>query len=258
MFDSRRSRSLLAGLRARLVGNGGRVEVKRDSPNLLLLEMSEESFLSDLKFARGPVRVRVPIEHLRYYGGLPYKSERHPFYAFYESGTNALKQFYDFHQPANLLEAHFKDSGHGGDPPSGFELPWIKRAAPKRNFGERGLQVEHGRQHFGPVSREKIALEARRLMELRASIERYGYLPEKFGYPKGYFLEAKDGQLICLVNSGQHRIAALAHLGIECVEIDVHPMYPRVVSQSDTKLWPAVRAGLQGELAEQIFRAYFS
>ena len=94
------------------------------------------------------------------------------------------------------------------------------------------------------------------------SINRFGYLPEKFdGYPKGYLLEDDTNSPPTqrfLITAGQHRVAALSHLGYLDILVSLTARVPRQIRISEIDEWPSVKSGIfSNELASKIFYSYF-
>lgn len=206
-------------------------------------------------YEHGRTPFLFPQTDLRYAGGLAFSPEQHHFIRYYEYGRDALDAFYQRFQPRNIFECHFL-------PTSSREvnidsLPWSVAATESSFYGESGLDHTHGRQQFGPVSQQKVSLEAKRLTELLSSIRRHGYRVE-LGFPRGYLLENERDQFRFVVVGGQHRAAALSYLGYEFVPVIFQPDWPRVIRRSEVHAWPQVRNGnISSESALQLFDSYF-
>jgi hypothetical protein len=199
----------------------------------------------------------VPTDRVRYPGGLAYSNDCHHFLQYYREGVDALRRFYASHQPANVLERHFLATPSGRQIPD-RGTPWLIEPN-DRLGGERGLGAEHGIQAFGPVSEEKLLLEAGRLDRVLRSLREHGFCPEFGGFPRGYFLIGSDGQWVVIVREGLHRVAAMSHLGFPTIPLMFHTAYPRTVRRDDWANWSLVRDGsLTGAEALSIFDRYFS
>jgi len=121
------------------------------------------------------------IENIRYHGGQAYNELQHHFLRYYAGGMYELERFYDKHQPSNVYEKHFINqpptqcSEHENlDSRKGIlisDVPWAPLNAFKSS-GEHGLDHSHGVQQYGPVSTEKITLEANRLDAVLDSIKK--------------------------------------------------------------------------------------
>jgi hypothetical protein len=211
-----------------------------------------------LYYVGGNPVLSVPVDRMRYTDGRRYTADEHHFVRYYHEGVDALQHFYRVHRPRDILQAFFLDSGRDGLPPPTL-VPWLgEEPEPPPLVGECGLGMEHGVQQFGPVSPEKIRLEARRLDTVLESIKRDGFQPSLHGYPQGYFLYRSDGDWRFVVRGGLHRVAALSHLGYPRIEAQFFPHYPRFVSEADLEAWPLVRSGaiLEAE-ARAIFDQFF-
>jgi hypothetical protein len=214
-----------------------------------------------LKFGNRDNISRIPIKNLRYQGGRSFLINQHVFMKFFRDGELALSRFYEMHQPKNALEEHFiYNKAHIQSPPPLGLLPWFSHK--EEYSGEGGLSGSHGHQAYGPVSSEKLSLEAERLTNVLRSIINYGYLPEKFdGYPRGYLLVDDNNSPATqrfLITGGQHRVAALCHLGFSEIFVTFEGWVPRQVKISQINEWPGVTSGIfSNELAYEIFHSYF-
>ncbi len=208
------------------------------------------------KYLVGDPVFAVPVDRLRYPGGIPYRPETHHFLMYYRSGIEALREYYRAHQPTNVLQRHFLPSPAGKDVPDGW-APWLACQFDLDLEGECGLGLEHGEQSHGPVSEQKLRLEARRLDAVLASISQRGLQYESGRLPRGDFLLGDDGEWAAVVREGFHRVAALVHLGFTTVPMRFHPSYPRVVPRSESPYWPMVVAGsLTEDEALAVFDRY--
>jgi hypothetical protein len=211
-----------------------------------------------LKYVVGRPVFVVPLDRVRYPGGRRYTVEEHHFLQYYEAGLPALRRFYEEHQPRSVFEAHFLPTPAGATPPkSANAVPWF-RELESGTRGEHGLGREHGVQAHGPVSEQKLRLEAARLDAVLASIRKHGFRPDFGGRPMGYFMLRRNGAWVFVIRVGFHRVAALAHLGHESIEVTFYPPMPRFVDESDVAEWPMVRDGImRSEEALAIFAQYF-
>jgi hypothetical protein len=215
----------------------------------------------------------IDMQKVRYFGGLSFSDNQHHFVKYLKGGIRELENYYASHQPRDIFERHFigpyvygAGSGKHDNPQSAdFQsmslLPW--NACLQEYLGENGLNVHHGHQGFGPVSRKKIFLESERLTKTMKSIKRYGYSPESLAreHVRGYLLiddEHPDREFRFLVTGGQHRVACLAALGWNEVPVTFQEDRPRAFFLSELNLWPQVRNGTYStEQARVIFKAYF-
>jgi hypothetical protein len=214
-----------------------------------------------LEYLEGSAVLRIAGSRLRYFGGVPFTPEHHHFLRYYREGFAALERYYATHRPSDIFGKHFLASPPGPSRCAGG-VPWLEpietRLGADRRLGEHGLGPEHGLQHYGPVSRAKLELEARRLDDVLASIRAHGYRPSIGGYPRGYFLARESGEWVFLVTGGQHRVAALVHLGRDPIPASFQPNFPRIVREADIENWPMVRCRLLSvERARAIFESYF-
>lgn len=89
------------------------------------------------------------------------------------------------------------------------------------------------------------------------SIADQGYLPDKYGCPRGKLMLGKGGQRAILIVDGNHRISALSALKYSSLQI----IYARwnVIDINALETWHGVRSGFfSKDDAERIFLAYFN
>ncbi len=218
----------------------------------------EDIHPSELAFLARSVKMTIPISHMRYAGGLRFDPEQHHFVRYLRDGISALKTFYARHQPENVVEKHFvKTNSKLPMPLKG--LPWMMFALNEfdRNvMTEKGLAASHGHQHHGPVSPEKIALEAAHLDRLLASFKKNGLIDNE-DYPSGHFLVDTNGDWAFYVKDGQHRISVMAHLGFKDATVSVTGGGSASVSPSTADDWPMVRRKMiTKQAALAVLRAY--
>ena len=223
----------------------------------------ELDFHTFLKYGTRDEVASFPVKDLRYQGGRSFSINQHHFVRFFKDGELTLSRFYDLHQPKNVAEEHFIYNMAGTTttylPPIGF-LPWI--LSEQKFLGEKSLTESHGHQAYGPVSRKKVLLEAKRLRTILESINKHGYVPELFGgYPVGTLLVndiKTPATQRFLLAGGQHRVAALSYLGYTELLVTFEAQSPRVIRISEIEIWPGVTSGIfSKELAVTIFNSYF-
>lgn len=208
-------------------------------------------------FLAGQPVIRLPIARMRYAGALRFTPQEHHFVRYLADGIGALAAYYEKHQPRDVLEKHFLAASDRPDTPL-KGLPWIEYADGEfdRNVpSEKGLAQSHGHQHHGPVSREKLELEASHLDRLLASFQKHGVLQTN-DLPVGHFIADDDGEWAFYVKDGQHRIAVMAHLGHNEALVTVSGGV-RLAAEGDANIFPMVREGLlTADEARKILRAY--
>lgn len=213
---------------------------------------------AEFAFISGSAKISIPISRMRYAGGLRFDREQHHFVRYLDEGINALKTFYSRHQPSNIVEKHFlKSTSKQQMPLKG--LPWIMYGNGHfdRNVTtEKGLSASHGHQHHGPVSPEKIALEASHLDRLLASFRKHG-LMDTDDYPSGHFILDDEGEWAFYVKDGQHRISVMAYMGYEMATVTTIRSTISAVTPATVNDWPMVRRNLiSKEDALAILKAY--
>jgi len=236
-------------------GRRDAVPVSADSPELL--DIPDEGPRS-IEYIVGRPVFSIPSRRLRYLGGIPFSPENHHFLRYYRNGLQSLRAYYHEHQPRDILERHFLRTAKGRRVPDRWG-PWLVEANDRWLPGEGGLGPEHGIQAFGPVSEEKLHLEASRLDRVLESISERGFRPEMGGFPRGYFLMDEDGDWVVIVRVGYHRVSAMVHLGFPTIPLQFHPDYPRVVRRKTWPDWPLVKDGsLTRDEALNVFDQYFN
>lgn len=215
---------------------------------------------AEYNYMNGSPKIELPISHLRYSGGLRFDNDQHHFVRYLSHGVSALEKFYKIHQPKNILEKHFVNSDKNSDLPL-KGLPWVMYGDGNfdRNITvEKGLPASHGHQHHGPVSPQKITLEASHLDRLRDSFKKNGLL-ENDDLPTGHFIIDDNGDWAFYIKDGQHRISVMAHLGYETAIVKITGGTIAAVTSNTARDWPMVRRGMLTEKeALSILRAYTS
>ncbi len=219
--------------------------------HLIRIETVADAF--DLSMARQkePKPFLVPSNQSVWGYGFRYAPDEHPWVAYLQNGDSVLDRFYAVYRPEDTLEAFcpalqpgsLLEAGEHRFTDSSIErAPWLypKRLgiSPKDFAGEevngRFMGSEHGIQHKGPLSQEKLSAEANALQGVRQSLDRLGYRPDIGGWIRGYFLVHRS-EFLFLVCGGQHRAAAWVALGEETIPVIFQPGYPRIVDAERLK-----------------------
>ncbi len=113
-------------------------------------------------------------------------------------------------------------------------------------FSERGILRSRIEEEFGWLE------------DCLESIRRHGYQPARFaGEPRVRRLLAADGQVRFVVHDGNHRLAALAALGVTEVSVRYSPLM--TVFESELPHWPGVKSQFFTlDDARRVFLAYFT
>jgi hypothetical protein len=112
----------------------------------------------------------------------------------------------------------------------------------------------------GPSTMTFIADEFSRFIALYERIKRLGYRPWSFAHTfiGGTLLISADGRRRFVVLQGNHRMAALAHLGHRRIAVRDISGYLPEVREADLPLWPLVRLGHCTPVAARaVFGLYF-
>jgi len=187
------------------------------------------------------LRLIVPREKCTWSSGFRFEKETHPFVSAMVSGEKkGLHDFYEKYQPKNILERYFLNEHRNT---LLISLPWSSVKMKGELIEDEGPGIEHGHQWFGPVTEKKIDLEYRRCISCYNSIKEKGYMPHSHGgFPRGHFLIGKDD--FCFqVEGGQHRLAALAALNWDGIEVMSIGKPFNFINKEDVEKWPAVLKG---------------
>lgn len=206
----------------------------------------------------------VALEKIRYHTGQAFTLEQHHFVRFLGGGEESLRRFYDIHQPKSILETYFlrdaNESLQTGIIPR-IREPWFLPYEKQSTRGEGGLPISDGVQSWGPVSARKCAYEVKRLTRVLESIVTSGFVWNFRGDPMRAYLLIDDKHGMdyrAVVCGGNHRIAALSHIGIEMIPLTFQPNYPREIRLSEVLQWPMVQSGrISAHDATRVFRSFF-
>ena len=203
-----------------------------------------------------PLRLLLPVGMLRMQGAFAYDRD-HPFVQALDHGPERLAAFYSRFQPGSLGAMYgLPARGRAGETLPPWELPWVLRDSRTAPAGEGGLPAGHGVSFYGPVSREKIAMEYGRLRKTAASIAAHGYQPDRYRDIEGHLMT--DGHDVCFfVRGGKHRAAVLAWQGLEHIPVQFRRTWPLVVDSRTGGHWPLVADGsVDAGLARDILTVY--
>jgi hypothetical protein len=169
---------------------------------------------------------------------------------------NTLEEFYKNYQPENaaivlgLPGTHFLAT----QPPWSIILPWntenpeqmthrIKKSIKWENKNNgRNINIEHGWNWSGPVSKEKLAIEVNRLYNIYESISKNGYLrsDNEHGDISAHILMNDSKDWVWLAQYGLHRAAVVSGLDYDAIPVRVN----RIIYRSDAAYWPNVLSGI--------------
>lgn len=122
------------------------------------------------------------------------------------------------------------------------------------------LTHEAGDTFFGPVAKEKLDLEYKRLINVYESIKGKGQVVDKIGFDniKVNCLVCNNEWKLIVSLAGQHRLAALAALGYNSVIVQIINRATSISYLSEASYWPLVKNGfLSKDEAEMIFKRIF-
>lgn len=208
------------------------------------------------------------IDQITDFQGLSFNRDKwHPFVAAiegsrlnYNSFYEILNKFYSEHQPINAEDAVIGFNKCPAvfrklSPHMYYLLPWISSSFEKIDFnvkfwnekdslkhGGKSLHLNfHGFKLHGPVSKELLNLESKRLANVTKSIEGKGY-DRSHGDIGVVMLKRNDEYLFSIMGGGHHRTAAMAALGYKW--IPARFFQPFFIDIKDVDYWPQVRRGI--------------
>ena len=251
-------------------------------------ETSLDAIVSELsRFEGGGVLATVPLSDGR---GLPQfswgENGTHPFVRAAKAGVahrsfdeaqsavaTSLAGFYSTYQPASLHDMLWESVERPGKladyPAWAVMMPWqggddidswmqkISETVRKEGRGSKGrLTISDGWSWSGPVSPEKLDLEATRLTRTLRAIKKRGYRRHDGfdGDIRAIVLVNANGDWVWQSYAGQHRAAVLSALGVQQVPVRVSGL----VREHDVLTWPQVTNGLYtADQAIDIFHRVF-
>lgn len=216
-----------------------------DLQGLVAVETVGDAVERSLLHAKEPLPFLVPAVRVVWGYGFRHTADEHPWIAHLQEADGTLGHFYSRYRPADILEAFgpsarpSRGAGAETDALLTDEMssnPWLfsgRFGSARQDFmGEQTngtfMGREHGRQHLGPVSREKLIATSEALYRVRDSLKKNGYRPDIGGWIRGYFL-VYGTEYLFLICGGQHRSAAWVALGNETIPVILQPGYPRLV-----------------------------
>jgi len=176
--------------------------------------------------------------------------ECHPSINFRDT---TLYRFHKAFTPRNILELLNVDNRKINT----FEFPWGYFSP----YGPTELKSVNRSRFCGPSSEKFIQDEFLSIRSLFARIKKEGYRPWTAGndFIYGTHLISKGGDHRFVVLQGNHRLACLAHLGIERIAVRTSPVLLREVRQGQLESWPAVVENRCSRVdAERCFQLYFT
>ena len=240
-------------------GRDGAAPIGLNGTRLNWVEHCESSF-EELRTATMDEVVWVPLSKVRTVYGLAMTPEQHPFVRYLRDGFTSLLSFYRIHQPSSLPELFFLPNTSfltSSESHSTRTWPWSPRAVVSP------MKSQESDKWCGPADRRFISQVARRIDRVSRSIQKNGLFVGESD-PPSYFLlsmESSDGQFDyrVVLNGGNHRVAALSHLGWQRVPLKPLPYFVAPeVRLGDIGLWPGViRGEFSEDEARRLFMAFF-
>lgn len=167
-------------------------------------------------------------------------------------------QFCDFllhYRPRDLAEALSLDIANA---PPLWQFPWRRvHSGTPRGWRQTADEIPDVLTHFSDegVPEHRISDEYEWIESAWQAISSEGYRPEEYGYVRVFELVGPKRSAY-IVADGNHRLAALAMLGVERIEVILAPL--RTAYRTCSAAWPAVRDGrVSQDNGVRIFDAYF-
>lgn len=211
-------------------------------------------------------KVTVPLASCVHFGAFRYgRNEPHPYETYARklvrdgdrrAARAWLVEFLQYYRPRHLGEAigATLDGRHGL-----WHFPWRKVQPADDGWFDDPVGYPDIITQFCPegVLWFRIEQEFFWLERSIYAIRRHGYQPERGDPVMGWKFVQADGAEAYLVLDGNHRISALAALGVETVELNYFPK--DTIHERDVARWAQVRAGrFSEEEARRVLRAYFT
>lgn len=237
---------------------GGRIPVRlRRAHPVGPLRSSERSV---------PTRVHVDIERCTSFLGLAFSSkgwnplvatlrqfETNPDLSYEDSAFARVHQRF---LPQTLKDLFFPGSAEPYEPLNALKVDrryyrYIWKMSPAMTTAATPGAFSPN-YSFGPLEPSRGLAEFKRLIETYVSIRDRGYQPKTYGYVTGYFL-GDDVDHRFVIGSGNHRVAALAVLGADSLEVRLHS-HPASIHRDQLPLWTRAKGGLfPASTAEALF-----
>lgn len=216
-----------------------------------------------------PTRVKVDVERCTSFLGLAFSTEG------WNPLVTTLRQFeanpdlsYDgsalarVHQrflPQTLTDLFFPGSKAPYDPLDRlgvnrryYRYIWKISSAMAANASFQKFSPNYS---FGPIAPSRGQAEFERLIKTYRSVRDYGYQPKTYSYVTGYFI-GDDTNHRFVVGSGNHRVASLAVLGAERLEVELHS-HPASIHRDQLPLWTRAKGGaFSTSTAEALFNHF--
>lgn len=220
------------------------------------------------KFNRLPFLCYVPPEQLRgHVMNFSFDDDNHPFKKAileavnskneYQAIKDSLDDFYKNNKPespAEVLGLNEKELPNLSDKPAWVAIhPWEDRTIDEveekrpdltqRENKRKGkdIDIDEGWHLFGPVSKDKLEIEAKRVYELFKKIEKEGYSAynNNNNIIATILIDQENDKMKWVVYDGQHRTSILSALDYEKVPV----LVKKIVSRNDVEFWPGVVSG---------------
>lgn len=178
--------------------------------------------------------------------------------------TSVLKKYYENFAPIDTSDLFREIKGiddyeflKSKKLPKAYILPWDSNWQFKEH--DCGLLVdEHGRTLLGPVSKKRGIFELNRIISIYNSIKNRGYIPKRNEKFNGYFLK-NGSEFTFLLESGNHRMAALTMLNYQSIEVTFTEGKPRIIDIETINDWPQViNKNISEDVAKEIFYYIFN
>lgn len=238
-----------------------------------------EKIIFFAKLNKLPFLCYVPPKHLQgHVMNFNFDDENHPFKkavlnAIKENKKkkaikNSLEGFYEETTPSNAAEVlGLKDKDL---PVLSEKEPWlavhpwenrtleeVKKKRPNQTNREnkkngKDISIDEGWHLFGPVSEDKLEVEAKRVFEVLKKVQKDGYKAYNNynNISTTILIDHEKDKMKWVVYDGQHRTSVLSALNYKKIPV----LVKSIVSRSDVEFWPGVENGdFSKEAALKIF-----
>jgi len=177
--------------------------------------------------------------------------------------ASSLARAHELFQPVTLHALLFDTSVSepleplGGIGPDRRFYRYVWKVSPALVATALAAEPRHSPNYsFGPLEPARAVDEFDRLIATYCSIRDTGYRPDTYGHVTGYFIgDDRDHRFV--VGSGNHRVAALAVLGIDRMPARLHS-HPAAIHRSQLPLWMPEHGGpFRAPTAAALFELLF-
>ena len=166
---------------------------------------------------------------------------------------SVLGSFYERYQPDGMADLPVHAGYRVDFDPSFFVYPWGDFRL--RSHTDGAQPKDQWRSRFsGPANEARITSDFDQSIALYENIKQDGYRPWRHDFVGGVYLERTDGARRFVVLEGNHRMAVLAHIGVDQVRASYLEGFDQVIREGSVEGWYYVQ---NGECSRSDALAYF-